>query len=172
MAKFLSPSSIRRQDTSKSKIKIGGVSGDPSNRVITLANSLRITNKVNDINEAIERKLVNLGIELSFEEIKYDLDAKTNDIQLTNVPMFNGIDDFNRKDQTSETQKITGISKLTRENVATIAQAYTPESRNLPVNPNRPTINIGSPSGRQQPPTTENLPEPTNAETPPELELE
>ena len=110
-------------------------------------------------------------MELEFEEIKYTLDAKVNDIQLTNIPMFDGIDDFNRKEQTSETRKITGISKLTRENVALIAQAFTPESRNLPVNPNRPKINIGPSGGRQQSPTTEDLPESTNTEKTPEMEL-
>ena len=166
MAKFLSPSSIRRQEASKPKIKIGGVSGDPSNRTIALASSLRITNKVSDINEAVERRLTSLGVELIFEEIKYDLDARVNDIQLTDIPIFNGIDDFSRKEQLSETQKITGTSRLTKENVAVIAQAFVPESRN------RSTISIGSPSGRQETPITENLPVSINTGTPPEMEIE
>ena len=41
MAKLLSPSSIRRQATKKPKIKLGGVSADPSNKVIALASSLK-----------------------------------------------------------------------------------------------------------------------------------
>lgn len=164
MAKILSPSTIRRQGRKKPRVRMGGTSGDAGNRTIGLADTLGATGRSANINDAIERRLMSLGVVFEFEEETYNGDVKVNDPGITEQPTFKGIEDFNRKDETSELQKIIGTSKMTKENVSVLSEAI------VPFVPKGRTLVLDPPTGRQAP-STEELPEPDMGQGPAQTEL-
>ena len=162
MGKFLKPSSIRRQINREARVKIGGFSGGSDNVTLQLAASLGVARKAADITTEIEKKLVNLGIEIEFEEPKFDIQAKVNDPGLTDLPQIRGNPDFNRLDETPKLPRVQGTSKFTQRNATVIANSFSPRTARAET-----LTRLGSNPGGQvsrlrqdqpDPPPTEELP--------------
>ena len=107
-------------------VKIAGKKTSATqNPILSTSLALGVSGKNNDITEAMEKRLLSLGVELEFVEESSGYNFKTNDNQIDMPSELQGLADFNRVDEKDVLSKTTGISKLTPEQAYNFSLEYT-----------------------------------------------
>lgn len=125
----------------KPSVKIAGKKTSVvQNPILSTSLDLGVSSRNNDITEAIEKRLLSLGVELEFVEESTGYSFKTDDDEIDMPSELEGILDFNRVDEKDVLSKTTGISKLTPEQAYNFSLEYTGGS-GVPMAPVTPINN-------------------------------